>query len=540
MLAGLAARLPVAPTALQLRFQQVSAFLLGGAGVDLSRELRDGVDVLFAGQPSAAFRPNHPSARAFPEFVDARIAEYVSLGVLAGPFQHRPFPRARMVVSPLGSVPKDGGADRRLIVDMTASGVNPRVHAPSFSFERIDRMLSSLTPDSYVFKVDIARAYTRMAVRPEDYSLLCVFWRGFYYFFTSLPFGLASSPYWFVRLSDAVRDAFVARWSGLLSFSLGSYIDDFFGWGDRKADLEAAFERLCATLTAMGLDPADKPGKLVAPAKRAVVLGFDVDVANDAVSLPAEKRARYAALLSELRASRPSERELQKLIGCLGWAATIQPSCRAFLRPFVDLAHTPSAFAQGRLSTQLGAALPSECAFFAALLERGAGWRRLFRPVGLAVGAPVIATDAAWEAAGGGAACSNGWALRKDLASLRVSGELRHIADMELYMLLHAAIEWAPYLAGCHVRLFTDSKVALGWLRRWRVPGSALLNGLLQRLSLLVAEHAITLWCCHLPGARNRLADALSRRRETSADMWLELCSLAAEPRLAGEAALAL
>jgi len=168
---------------------------------------------------------NHASARVHEAGVDAHVAAYVSAGVLSGPHRGRPFARNEVVVSPLGAVPKppDGV---RVILDLSASGVNADIIHQPFSFQSFDEFTAGITAETWMSKLDIDSAYLRVAVRPEDFCLLGVWWRGRYYYFTRLPFGARSAPFLFCLLADAVRDAFIAKWQGVPKFILNSYSDD--------------------------------------------------------------------------------------------------------------------------------------------------------------------------------------------------------------------------------------------------------------------------------------------------------------------------
>lgn len=109
---------------------------------------------------------NKPSACAHPEMADAYLANEVSLGRVAGPFDSPPLPGLH--ISSFGVIPKKGQPGKwRLIVDLSSpnwSSVNDGISPDEFTMEYIHvdhiiRMVSQHGPGALMAKFDVAAAY---------------------------------------------------------------------------------------------------------------------------------------------------------------------------------------------------------------------------------------------------------------------------------------------------------------------------------------------------------------------------------------------
>jgi hypothetical protein len=536
--AGARSFVPVAPLAAhQDQFARIASYVHYYTGIDLSSQLRDGVDLLFRGPPGARYAPNHSSARMHADAVERQVAKYVEAGTVLGPFDSRPFPRSNMAINPLGAVVKDV-TSIRVITDLTASGVNAHIRSPSFSYAKLDAFLHGITASSWIFKVDVDSAFLRIAVRPEDWHLLVFILNGKYYFFIRLVFGGASSPRLFCIVADSIREAFAARWQPVFDFVISSFSDDSFGKSDDYDSLCAVFELWCQTLRACGLPTSTKPGKCVPPCRALDLLGVRVDVLANSVALTSEKRARWLPLVLGWLSKAVLRKELEKMIGILGWLAYIQPLVRSFVGPFRDLFHSSTMRAEwsaaGCLNRPLELVLPVESDFVKDLLTSASCSRRLYQ---VSPGSTVcVFSDAALSTGLAGAVSSDGHVERFDCRASLVDGIFDEINSLECEGALRAALVWATSRTqeGDRLVLFTDNSATVGWLRKGRVPTRPYLNSMLQQLALVLARRSLTLVVNHVPGRKNRAADAISRGKPLTAEFWLELADFEAAALLAG------
>ena len=76
-------------------------------------------------------------------------------------------------------------------------------------------------------KIDLKQAFRNVPVRPLDWELLGILWKGKYYVDKCLPFGLRSAPFLFNQVSEAIE------WSLKHNHDVRNvihYLDDFSRW----------------------------------------------------------------------------------------------------------------------------------------------------------------------------------------------------------------------------------------------------------------------------------------------------------------------
>jgi hypothetical protein len=332
-----------------------------------------------------------------------------------------------------------------------------------------------------------------------------------------------------------VRDAFVAKWQGVFQFTLNSYSDDSFAKSQSEEDLKAVAALWARTLDACGLDPSTKPDKAVGPCKALVIRGVHIDSATGVLSLPADKLARWRPTLATWLQGKISRKDLSRLVGKLGWLAFIQPLCRPFVRPFTDLLYADHrAFdSDDVLLSPVESLLPAETAFFRELLETSVFWRRMYADG--AGDVVVVQADASWRSGCGGAASSDRHTQVFDCTAAVAAGDIKDINELECCCSLLAALHWAARVpAGSRLCVMSDNGATVGWLRRLSVPGRPHLNGLVQRLALAASAAALSVACEHVPGSRNRVADALSRHKPIDERFWEDLAVVPASFPLLG------
>ena len=235
---------------------------------------------------------NKPSAYAHPEIVDAYLANEVSLGRVAGPFDSPPLPGLH--ISSFAVIRKKGQPSKwRLIVDLSSpngSSVNDKISPDEFTMEYIHldhiiRMVSQHGPGALMAKFDVEAAYRNIPVHPSDRFLLGMRWHGKYYVDLAFPFGLRSAPYLFNSVADMVE------WILTHSYQVPDilhYLDDFITVGPPNSPLCAQYlsiaKQVCLTL---GLPLHHL--KSVGPSSVMVGLGIELDSMAQIARLPADK-----------------------------------------------------------------------------------------------------------------------------------------------------------------------------------------------------------------------------------------------------------
>ena len=279
------------------------------------------------------------SAQQHPEVVDRYIDKELSAHRLAGPFSQPPFPSFR--ISPLGVVPKKAPGEYRLIQHLSypnGSSINDFISSEhtSVSYARVDdavRLIAKSGVGSFLAKTDIKSGFRIIPIRPEDYHLLGMSWRGLFYYDRCMPMGCASSCKTFECFSSAIE------WIAITKFRITYMIhllDDFL--------IIAPSETLCSRQLSCFLDLCDylgipiAPDKTIGPATVLSFAGIELDTIRSEARLPPDKVLRCKNMLSEfLMRKKVTLRDLQSLIGLLNFTCTVVLPGRAFLRRLIDL-----------------------------------------------------------------------------------------------------------------------------------------------------------------------------------------------------------
>lgn len=123
------------------------------------------------------------------------------------------------MVSPLGVVPKP--PDKyRLILDLRF--LNLFLRATKFKYESIRAVFDLCQQGDFLFTVDLKLGYHHIDTHQDYWRFLGFQWRGQYYVFKQLPFGLAPACYVFTKVMRQLVHSWRSRGIRLIP-----YIDDF-------------------------------------------------------------------------------------------------------------------------------------------------------------------------------------------------------------------------------------------------------------------------------------------------------------------------
>ena len=190
------ARTPLRGSAFELELSHhpdkawVSRLLIG---------INNGVSTGYKGPHYHFQARNLASALAHPEVVDAELKKEVDSGRVLGPFPRCPLHNFR--TSGLGVVLKKNGKWRMILHLSAPEGhsINDYISKDEFSlhYSTIDdavALLGKFQRGALMAKLDLQAAFRMVPIRPSEWELLGMHWRGQYYVDTCLPFGLRSAP----------------------------------------------------------------------------------------------------------------------------------------------------------------------------------------------------------------------------------------------------------------------------------------------------------------------------------------------------------
>ena len=175
--------------------------------------LISGVPIPFIHEPESFELPNHRLNAEQTKFIDSEINKLVQGGAI------RKVNFVPKCVSPIGCVPKKSGKSR-IILDLRE--VNRSCSAPKFQNEDIRCAMQLLQDNDLMVSLDISNGFLHIPVRLEHQTYLGMKWKGEYYTWLTLPFGLSASPYYFAKTLRPVIQHL--RQQGL---RVMTFVDDF-------------------------------------------------------------------------------------------------------------------------------------------------------------------------------------------------------------------------------------------------------------------------------------------------------------------------
>ncbi len=453
------------------------------------------------------FGKNHKSALEHQQFTDEQVAKLVQTSTVQE-VAERPF-----FVSPLGVVVQASGK-KRLILDLQA--LNEHVFAPHFKYETLAELPEVLQPGDFMFTADLKSGYHHVDMREECWTYLGFEWRGRYYVFTQLPFGLNVACWAFTKLTREL----LGKWRRE-GHRCSGYIDDSIHAHQSAAELKRWQARVLRDLAAAGfLVSAEKCA--LEPARQQVYLGMLVDTAAGRYIVPQHKRERLlGSIAAMLRARKAQLRAVQSVAGqinAMGWA--FGPLARMYTQALNRVGSTPLAPED---YVRLGAGALEELEFWRGSFDRFNGTWPLWRPTQVH---SLIRTDASgpdgrYSYGGWGA-----WTESHEAGFLQAAGRFTPsesagasstLLELKAVLLALQSFNTTARLAGSVVKVLADNQPACHIITRGGSPVPEI-NEVSKALFWFCVEHSITLVAEWVPRERNTLADALSKQLDT--DDW--------------------
>ena len=345
---SLGARIPLPHV--KLKLDRWRYHLTGYEHAELLQFLEFGFPVGLSDSPDLECSTrNHGSAYMWFDHVDKFICGEVTEGGLSGPVNKAPW--WSTVISPLMTAHKKIKS-RRTVFDATFGDKSLNNCTPSdqymglpckYTFPKIQdfkEMILISGPGSYLWKRDLSRFFLQLPLDPTEYNRVGFIWRGLFFFFVALAFGLRHSGLQGQKVTDAV--SWVLRRLGLevddgKPFQVCNYSDDLGGVEASYERALAAFNKLSWLLADLGLAEAVK--KAEPPSTCMTYLGVQFDTVSMTMSVPPEKVTEIKSEIRQwARRTTISKRELQSLLGKLFWVSKVVLHSRPFM---------------GRLLTQL-------------------------------------------------------------------------------------------------------------------------------------------------------------------------------------------
>lgn len=447
---------------------------------------------------------NLVSAFLHPTVVDDKIKKELDSHRLAGPFHFPPLQPFR--ISPLGVVPKKTPGEFRLIHHLSypkGSSVNDGIDSEHtrVCYATVDdaiQFIKMAGPGCFLAKTDIKNAFRIIPIRPDDYNLLGMQWRGLYYYDRCMPMGFSSSCLTFETFSSAVE--WIARQKLNIDHIL-HLLDDFLIVASSAKLCQDQLNQFLSLCSYLGIPMA--PEKTCGPATTLLFAGIELDSICSEARLPLDKIHKSTLLISEfLKRKKASLKEVQSLIGLLNFACSVIKPGRAFLRRLIDLTvGVKSPHHLIRLNKEVKEDLKVWLSFLAEFNGRSFfiddAWHSSCKLS--------LYTDAS-GAIGFGAVFGSRWCYGRWPQAWAYC----NIAILEFYPIVLSLYLWGHEMSNQCVLFFTDNEALVHVINKQSCKDKPLMS-FVRKLVSICLRHNIVFKAKHIPGIYNNLADSLSR-----------------------------
>lgn len=398
-----------------------------------------------------------------------------------------------VICLPLGVVPKKKNK-LRLIHDLRRLNVQLRQPA-AFKMEDLSVVAPQLEEGDEMMTLDLDQAYHHVEIHPAHRKYLGFQWRGQYYVWNVLPFGLNQSPLVFTKVLRPVV-AYLRQRGARVNL----YLDDWLILVKRRQHAAAILLEVLTLLRDLGLHVNFEKSSLT-PAHTALYLGMEIStLGRPQFRVPQEKLHKIRHELSRaLRAETVSYQTLARLAGlCASVLRAVLPG-RMFLR---NVYRQLKSMSRSRYTAQmpLTTGARSDLEWWISALRQWNGALAMPLPTD-----SVLTTDAS----------STGWGAT--FLDLKARGDWTpelasaHTNVRELTAVLLSLRAFRTQLQGRSVLLRSDNVTTVASINRL-VGKSPRLNAVVYKIFQFCTQHRISLRALWIPGNDNTTADELSRR----------------------------
>ena len=219
------------------------------------------------------------------------------------------------LVSPLFAIPKRDSDKFRTILDLRQ--LNEFVRYSHFKMDGLGTVKDLLRQGDYMVKIDLTDAFYHVPIARKDRRLLQFRWKDVLYQYNCLPFGLASAPRTFTKVTKPFMVELRSR-----GFRIVIYIDDILLIASSANLLLRQLSELLSLLESLGLT-VNLVKSVLEPTQVLTYLGTGIDSTRMQFFLPDTKVKKVKkACLELLQSTRVTARDLASVLGLL--SSTVQ------------------------------------------------------------------------------------------------------------------------------------------------------------------------------------------------------------------------
>ena len=276
-----------------------------GASPWILKILRERYSLSFVQQPPQAFIRNNKSALDSSDFVTNEIHSLLEQRCI------REFKRFEAhVINPLSVA--HNGSKPGLILDL--SYLNQFISVPKFKYEDIRCVRDLFEKGDYFFKFAIRSGYHHINILEAHQKYLAFAWdfEGVTkYIFTVLVFGLAFTPFVFIKVVKVL----IKYWRAAGNRIFG-YVDDVFGGGHSFTETKQISQRVRKYLFDSGFVENTKKSQWD-PGQEGEHLSFIVNLKDGSFSVTPSRVEKFKSLLGSVSYNSMTTRSVARIIGMI-------------------------------------------------------------------------------------------------------------------------------------------------------------------------------------------------------------------------------
>lgn len=399
---------------------------------------------------------------------------------------------------------RDGGW--RPIINLKP--LNKYLVVEHFKMENITMLRNILEQGMWMVKIDLEDAYFVVPVSKDDRRYLQFEWKGKFYQFTCLPFGLATAPFVFTKLTRPVLQHL--RFWGI---KIIMYLDDLFLANEDSSVLSDELSYVRNLLQSLGF-VINMKKSVFTPTRVIQYLGFEINTVSMHFCLPNEKKGKIIQVCKNLlQTNQTTPRKLAQFIGLIT-AANLACSTS-----FLHIRHLQQCLIEALRKnwswdhpTEIRSKAQEEIRYWSDSISSMQG-----SPIHQKQ--PDLEIESDSSLVGWGSRCKSETTGGK--WSTEDKSKHQHINVLELKAALLALQCFAKGLSGVHVRLRLDNKAAVSYVNHLGGTRSYQLNEVALELWDWCLLNNIWVSAEYLPGKRNLWADWESRNFQDSSDWKL-------------------
>uniref|UniRef100_A0AC34FUH3 Reverse transcriptase domain-containing protein n=1 Tax=Panagrolaimus sp. ES5 TaxID=591445 RepID=A0AC34FUH3_9BILA len=406
-------------------------------------------------------------------------------------------------ISGMFFVPKKDGSLRPVI---NLKGLNKRLQIPHFKMEGLLTVKDILSKDSVMAKIDLKDAYFSIPIHKKHRKYLVFRALGKLYAFRALPFGLATAPFVYTRVSKKV-----AAYLRSLGIRLVVYLDDWLIIADSPKELLKQLDCVKLTFQSLGLiinwDKSD-----FTPRYEIEFLGLNLNSKNMTISVPSKKIVKLKEMVKKVLLTDSAKAKI--IAGICGLLASFKLAsewsrlkARNIQRLLKSVTRNASGFNKSVVMTPEA---KEELAFWLAAPLNVFENRLTEPPVSF-----VLRTDASKEGWGyqtGSSASGGRWTLTESLLHINVL-ELKAI-----YLSLRCEFN---EVRNTSIRIESDNTTAVAFINRRGGTRSRRLHAVATDIWIWALSRGLHLFATHIAGKDNIDADYESRNFKESCEWEL-------------------